>query len=395
MTKTEFSVQQSQDSTTAVAPAELIRRAESLVGLLRANAEEAERLRHLPDESVRAVEEAGLFRMLQPVNRGGFGTPAVMVAKAMTIIASGCPSTAWVMQIYCGISRLAEILPEQALAEVYAHPHPKIAGSFAKAGATAVPVEGGFRIRGGGRWGFNSGCYHAGWDLLRLQIDETGGSTSDAFCLIPMSELTICDDWKVMGGSGTGSDSVECGDLFIPEHRVSRSTTQAFESLRGGELSFAFTAMLPLGMARYALETFLELAKSRGITMLGYERMTDAPLVQVAVATAHLNIKLIEAYQHWILSSLQPGADPIDDPMLPGAGGAACYRLARQAIESVYEVCPTDEIRLERPLQRLLRDLHAFTHQGAMAPYVNYEKYGRYLCGVDGGSSILPAAKRS
>ncbi len=148
-------------------------------------------------------------------------------------------------------------------------------------------------------------------------------------------------------------------------------------------------------MARYALEVFLDLAKSRGVTMLGYERMIDAPVVQVAVATAHLNIKLMEAYQHWLLSSLDPGGPLIDDPMLPGAGSAACYRLAREAIEGLYELCPTDGIRLAMPIQRLLRDLHAFTHQGAMAPYVNYERYGRYLCGVDLGPSVLAATRRN
>ena len=115
-------------------PEELTRRAESLVVLLRANAERAEQLRRLPDESVKAVEDAGLFRMLQPVRHGGYGTDAATVAKIMTFIASGCPSTAWVMQIYCGIARLAEILPDEALAEVYAAEHPKLSGTFGRAG---------------------------------------------------------------------------------------------------------------------------------------------------------------------------------------------------------------------------------------------------------------------
>ena len=38
--------------------------------LLRANATLADRLGHLPDENVRAIEEAGLFRMLAGRPRG-------------------------------------------------------------------------------------------------------------------------------------------------------------------------------------------------------------------------------------------------------------------------------------------------------------------------------------
>src|SRR6266568_6467781 len=112
-------------------PEELISRAESLIPLLRANASLADRLGHLPDKNVQAIEEAGLFRMLMPVNRGGYGTDASTAATAMTHIASGCPSTAWVLQIYSGIGRMAESLPEGTLAEIYAdRPNAKFAGTF-------------------------------------------------------------------------------------------------------------------------------------------------------------------------------------------------------------------------------------------------------------------------
>lgn len=309
----------------------------------------------------------------------------------MTHIASGCPSTAWVMQIYSGIGRMAESLPEQTLAEIYAErPNAKFSGTFAAPGAVCEVVDGGCRIRGRGSWPFNSGCHHADWDLLRVSIEERDGTTSDAFCLIPLSELTIADDWHVMGAAGTGSNSVECGELFIPEHRISRRIADAFAALQVGDSGYAFTAALPLGMARYALEAFHDLARKRGIRMLGYERMYDSAVVQTAVATAHTNIKMMESYQHWVLSTLQPGAERITDPMLTGAGGTHCYKLAREAIERLFDVCPTDEIRLDRPIQRLLRDLLAFTHQGAMAPYVNWERYGRHLVGAQGSTSLLP-----
>src|SRR5215469_12680563 len=152
-----------------VAPssAELIRRAEALIPLLRANASLADRLGRLPDENVQAIEDAGLFRMLMPAKRGGYGTDPAAAAAAMTHIASGCPSTCWVMQIYSGIGRMAESLPEETLAEVYAQkPNARFAGTFGQAGAVCEAVEGGYRIRGRGRWPFNSGCHHADWDLL-------------------------------------------------------------------------------------------------------------------------------------------------------------------------------------------------------------------------------------
>ena len=45
--------------------AELISRAESLIPLLRANASRADQLGRLPDENVRAIEDAGLFCLVE------------------------------------------------------------------------------------------------------------------------------------------------------------------------------------------------------------------------------------------------------------------------------------------------------------------------------------------
>jgi alkylation response protein AidB-like acyl-CoA dehydrogenase len=378
---------------TAPGSAELISRAQSLIPLLRANGALAEALGHLPDENVKAIEEAGLFRMFIPVNRGGYGTDAATAAAAMTHVASGCPATAWVMQIYSGIGRMAEVFPEETMAEVYAQaPSARFSGTFAAPGAVVVAVDGGYRVRGSGRWPFNSGCHHAHWDLLRVSVEERDEASADGFALVPLSDLTIADDWHVMGAAGTGSNSVECGELFIPASRVSTRIADVFKLLQVGDAGYAFTAALPLGMARYALEAFRDLAKGRGIRMLGYERMHDSAVVQTAIATAQANITMMESYQHWALSTLQPGAERITDPMLAGAGGTQCYKLAREAIERLFDVCPTDEIRLDRPIQRLLRDLLAFTHQGAMAPFVNWERYGRHLVGAS-PSSLLPPAR--
>ena len=44
---------------------------------------------------------------------------------------------------------LAEMLSDEALAEIYAYPHPKIAGVFGKTGAVLESIDGGFRVRGG------------------------------------------------------------------------------------------------------------------------------------------------------------------------------------------------------------------------------------------------------
>jgi alkylation response protein AidB-like acyl-CoA dehydrogenase len=140
---------------------------------------------------------------------------------------------------------------------------------------------------------------------------------------------------------------------------------------------------MPLGMARYALQLFLELARTSGINHLGYARMGDAPVVQAAVARAAVDIKLIEAFQQHRLAARASGADlDANEAAVLAIGPVRCFELARGVIESLFALAPSTEIQRARPLQRLLRDVHAFQHQHAAAPYIAYEQFGRRLFAV-------------
>lgn len=212
---------------------------------------------------------------------------------------------------------------------------------------------------------------------MLLTVEEADGSSWPAFAAVPMRDLTICDDWDVMGALGTGSSSVSCGELVIPAHRLVRvpgDLRKVFSSISSTGQSCA----LPLGMARHALEAFLNLAQAGGINHLGYARMGDAPVVQTAVARASVDIKLIEAFQQLTLTARSSGVelDPTEAAVL-SIGSVRCFELARGVIESLFALAPSSEIHRTKPLQRLLRDVHVFEHQHAAAPFINYELYGR------------------
>jgi 3-hydroxy-9,10-secoandrosta-1,3,5(10)-triene-9,17-dione monooxygenase len=54
---------------------ELVERATSLVPVLRTRAGEAETLRRVPDENVAALQQGGLFKILQARRHGGYQMP--------------------------------------------------------------------------------------------------------------------------------------------------------------------------------------------------------------------------------------------------------------------------------------------------------------------------------
>src|ERR1700710_2864924 len=72
-----------------------------LLPTLRERAEEAERLRVVPEASIKDLESAGFFRLLKPKRFDGFEADPVDFYSAVRDIASACGSTGWVFRIVC------------------------------------------------------------------------------------------------------------------------------------------------------------------------------------------------------------------------------------------------------------------------------------------------------
>jgi len=77
-----------------VLPDELVGRARSMVAMLREQAEEAERNRSIPVDTIEAMRTAGLFRALQPARYGGFEHDFTTLADIAVEIGRGCGSSA-------------------------------------------------------------------------------------------------------------------------------------------------------------------------------------------------------------------------------------------------------------------------------------------------------------
>src|SRR5215831_20113923 len=70
-----------------------------LLPVLRERAQEAEDARVVPAESVKALEETGFFRLLQPAAYDGLEADPVTFLSEVRLIASACGSTGWVASV--------------------------------------------------------------------------------------------------------------------------------------------------------------------------------------------------------------------------------------------------------------------------------------------------------
>ncbi|MGH3470018.1 MAG: acyl-CoA dehydrogenase family protein, partial [Thermocrispum sp.] len=127
---------------------------DELLPVLRERAQDAEDARRIPDESIKALQETGFFRMLQPARYGGLETDPVSFYTAVKRIASACGSTGWVASILGVHPWHVGLFDDKAQQEVWAEDvDTRISSSYAPMGKAQL-VDGGYRLTG--RWAFSS-----------------------------------------------------------------------------------------------------------------------------------------------------------------------------------------------------------------------------------------------
>ena len=198
--------------------AELLRRARALSPVIAAAAAEGERERRVSPAVFGYLQDAGLFRALQPKRWGGYELPPTALYDAEMAVAEGDMSTAWVVGVLGIIPWAIALFDDRAAADVWGKDDGTLICCALRRQGTAVPVEGGFRLTG--RWKYGSGSMHAGWALLG---GDCGPSPDgDRLLLVPKDDFEIVDTWTVSGLRATGSHDIVVKDAFVPQHRTLR-----------------------------------------------------------------------------------------------------------------------------------------------------------------------------
>ncbi|WP_282697076.1 acyl-CoA dehydrogenase family protein [Streptomyces sp. CC208A] len=376
----------------------------AIVPTLRENGEKSEDQRWILDENIELLEKAGVFRMATPERFGGLDLSLADQARVIAEISRGCPSTGWVTMVWTTSAWTATLYPDRAQEEIFAGGDVRISSAFAPTGKV-VPVEGGYRISG--TWRFNTGCRGADWNFTAAMLEHPDGSSEEVMAIVPMSEMTIADDWHVSAGAATGSCTTTIEDVFVPAHHVvtfeevmfsatgDRSNTGA-TGRNYGLLSFVMAecAAVFIGIARGAYELFLERLPGRGITYTQWEDQSRHPLTQVQVATAANKITAAESMAEVWLKLLQERADAGEQPTLEEKAvvrGQANFaaQLAKEAVELLYTASGGSVIQRGVPFQRFHRDIQGFSLHALVQVNANLELQGRVLLGLEPETDFL------
>src|SRR5215510_3418821 len=109
----------------------LLQAVDSVRDILAAGADEAEAIRTLPQASVAALREAGLFALKLPAVLGGAEADPVTQIEVIEAVSYIDPSTGWSFFIGTGGGSLCAFLPDEAIEQMFRGGRiPTLAGAF-------------------------------------------------------------------------------------------------------------------------------------------------------------------------------------------------------------------------------------------------------------------------
>ncbi|MFE6365707.1 acyl-CoA dehydrogenase family protein [Streptomyces sp. NPDC057806] len=378
---------------------ELVARAATLQPLLRANAAQGERDRRVTDESIQALQQAGLFKILQPRRYGGHEASMRALVDVSAAVGEADGGTAWVVSLLNSGAWLASCFPEQAQDDVWAsNPAALVSGVFSPL-VQSRKVAGGYRVTG--KWYYNSGSWHADWGVLSMPVTDEAGTVVDmAMALLPRTELDLEDTWFVAGMRASGSNCLIAEDVFVPEHRI-MSVGPAIE----GEFPTEFTEELlyssplgpffavgmvgpQLGLGRAALAIVREKAATKGIANTVYTRQADSVAFQIQLAQATMLLDTAHFHAHRVTEDMDSAA--VEGRKLEFADRARIRADIGWAIEHVVKAIDillyahgSGSFAEANPLQRIWRDSEVASRHAGILPMVCYEIYGKSLVGSE------------
>ncbi|GGR41152.1 3-hydroxy-9,10-secoandrosta-1,3,5(10)-triene-9,17-dione monooxygenase [Nocardioides luteus] len=365
---------------------------QDLLPTIRERAEETERLRVVPESSVKELEEVGFFRLLQPARFGGLEADPVDFYTCVRDIASACGSTGWVSSVLGVHPWQIALFDDEAQQAVWGEDtDTRVSSSYAPMGK-AVITEGGFTLSG--RWSFSSGCAHATWVLLGgLVFNEEGQVVDFRTFLVPRERYEIVDVWNVVGLAGTGSNDIVVEEVFIPEtFTLSMAETGRCkgpgQAVNTGDLYklqfhslFTTTITTPIiGMARGAYEEHVTMQQNRVRASYGEKASLD-PFAAVRVATASSDI---DAAWALLMNNIREQQGyvargekiPITQRLRVRRDQVLGTQRAIDAIDLLFEASGGRALATGTPLQRAWRDAHAGRVHAANDPERALQMYG-------------------
>lgn len=361
---------------------------------------ESQRLGYLSPETVQALRDAGVLGIMTPDDLGGNEVDPVTAFEIIEQIGMVDPSTAWTAAILLeGAGQLATQLDAGQAAELFNGSLALKAGSLRP--GSAEKTDGGYLITG--QWDFVSGIHHADFVSAAFLVDGPDGTTERRMALIPVGEIEILDEWKVLGMKATGSTAFKVDGVFVPEAMI----FNPMATPRRTDTPLARLGMVPyvlqmhpgmvLGAARRALDEIIAMAptKRRGSRInIGTPKSLaesswfqreigelDAQLSAARALALDVNRRVHEALNEGRDAVSQGGQLDLELLDLMQTSASFAGKTANYVITRAFRHAGAQAIADDTVLSRLLRDINTILAHGVLGE-AGFEMHGEYILGL-------------
>lgn len=377
---------------------------QSILPVLTAHREATEAGRSAAPESVAALREAGLAKLMTPTLNGGHGASIRAQVHACAELARACPATSWVLMVCGAHNWISGSFSEACRSEMFGSDQDLlIAGTLAGQGRFKK-ADGGWRVSG--RWQYCSGVDHSSWLLIGAlrDPDDTVKGPNSLHVMLPKAEVEVDDTWHTLGMRGSGSKDVVLDNVFVPDHRAQAtgklfngSSPHAHDHDNSGvymapvmcSLSTQLAGAI-LGMAREMLSLFVEKTRVRPDIYSGQSSGAKARMgtMQSRVAEASAEItsaELMIGRNCDMFDEITAAKQPADMKAQAQMRWQSAYAagLCRRAVERLYAGAGAHAAYNDSPMQQYYRDVIMATHHAAVDMDGAAEFEGMAILGVE------------
>lgn len=373
------------DVHTAPTPTAIARGMRELV---RAEADESERLRTLTPAIVDEMWASGLMTAFNPVAAGGVEPSFAEMIETWIEMAWQDGSFGWI-----GIANLpssfaaATYLPDDGFAEVFAANGNRVTmgGQFFPNG-TGEATDGGYRVNGA--WNFGSGTGHSEYVAAGFMPTDDGqprwvadGVPDMRVAIVPRDDVVFKDGWHVQGLKGTGSYDYALENVFVPAARTFELFARtphrgSSPAMRMGMMpvTAAGHASWALGVAKSMLDDVTELAATK-FRMSDMASLASRPIFQKGLAhhvAAWRAARLLVLDAFSAAESHVAAGDDLTPTLRADMRVAAVYAtdVARACAEWAHLAAGTSSIREGSRLERAFRDVYTGTQHAFISEKV-------------------------
>ncbi|WP_127533758.1 acyl-CoA dehydrogenase family protein [Paenibacillus kobensis] len=361
--------------------------------------------RYIPDEVIQKISDAGLFKLGTPKEYGGHDISIRAMVEIVSEMAKGNGSVGWVVQIINGNNYNASLsLPSDVLDSIYNEVEEiRFCSVLLASKAVVKKVDGGYLVEEG-LWRFGSGSKHATHALLNLRDGKSmqeGKSMEMMLAVVPMSDVTIADDWYTMSLRGSASNSLAMRNMFIPDKYVITQEMNPGGSLPVAELkgrdrykpyaqliiSITTGISAILGLARGAVEYFAEIAPLKGIAMTVHPSQAAVGHIQYKVGLAAMKVESAHLHISRTIDNLERHVQhiqPFDLKEMAQLQTDLTYAamLCWEAVDMLMAESGGSGIADSNRMSQIFRDIRGGANHALTTASTGLELYGRMLMGL-------------